>query len=86
MAAPKMRSEEEGMSAAEMRMKTTSELRRVPRGGLPQNQYRMALQLFLMNSMGGRPQIDRSTAAAHAAALRTVRESYPGFEPTILQD
>lgn len=74
------------MSAAGMRMKTASELRRVPRGGLPQNQYRMALQLYLMNSMGGRPQIERSTAAAHAAALRTVRQHYREFTPTILQD
>lgn len=71
------------MSLREMNARTTLELARVPRGGLDQNIYRMALQAFMMNSMGKRPQIQRSAAAAHAAALRVVRQSVPGFVPDI---
>ena len=74
------------MSLAGMNAETASELRHVPRGTFEQNIYRMALQQYLMNSMGQRPQIERSTAAAQAAALRMVRQHYREFTPTILQD
>jgi hypothetical protein len=77
-----MREEEQAMSPSEMRARTAIELRRVPRGGLAQNMYRSVLQQWLMNSLGKTPEV-LSLAAAHEAAKRTVRRSYPDFEPTI---
>jgi len=74
------------MSLADMNAAAADELRHVPQGALEQNIYRMALQQYLLNSLGRRPQIERSAAAAHAAALRTVRPYYREFTPTILQD
>jgi hypothetical protein len=38
-------------------------LETVPRGGIAQNQHRMALQQYTMNSLGRRPQISRSPQA-----------------------
>jgi hypothetical protein len=73
------------MSLADMNAEAASELRRVPRGGLPQNMYRMALQQYVMNSQGRNPQIPRSRKAAHAAALQIVRQHYPSFTPRILK-
>jgi len=71
------------MSPSEMRAQTAKELSRVPRGGFAQNMYRMLLQQYLMNSLGSFPQV-LTSPAAHAAALRSVRESYPDFEPVVL--
>jgi hypothetical protein len=79
MAVPKMRDEEKAMSPSQMRAQTASELRCVPRGGFAQNMYRMVLQQCLINSLGQTPQIP-SFSAAHEAAKRTVRETYPEFE------
>jgi hypothetical protein len=84
MASPKMKDEETAVSPSETRTQTASELRRVPRGGLAQNMYRMVLQQCLLHSLGENSPIPRSREAAHAAALRAVRESYPDFEPMIL--
>jgi hypothetical protein len=70
------------MSPSQMRAQTASELRLVPRGGLAQNMYRMALQQYLMNSLGRSPQIP-SFRAAHAAAKRAARETCPDFDPII---
>jgi hypothetical protein len=64
------------MSPSEMRARTTTELGRVPRGEFAQNMYRMLLQQYLMNSLGSSPQV-LGLLAAHAAALRSVRESFP---------
>lgn len=60
-----------------------AELSRVPRGSRasPQNLYRMVFYAYRMNSLGKRPQVPRSPAAAHAQALRTTRSYYPGFTP-----
>jgi hypothetical protein len=74
------------MSPADMNANTANELRRVPRGGLLQNIYRSALQQYLMNSQGRKHQIPQSREAAHAAALRTVHQHYPGFVPEIQGD
>ena len=71
------------MSPSEMRAQTAKELGRVPRGGFAQNMYRMLLQQYLMNSFGGSPGV-LGPSEAHAAALRSVRESYPDFEPVVL--
>lgn len=57
-------------------------LRAVPRGSLPQNMYRMAVQQFTMNSLGRHARIPRSCAAIGDAALRVVRVHYPAFTPT----
>ena len=71
------------MSPSEMRAQTATELNRVPRGAFAQNMYRMLLQQYLMNSLGSSPAV-LGPSAAHAAALRSVRESFPDFEPVIL--
>lgn len=70
------------MSPSQMRAQTAGELLRVPRGGFAQNMYRMVLQQCLMNSLGQTPQIP-GFAAAHEAAKRAVRATYPDFEPMI---
>jgi hypothetical protein len=77
------RSEERAMSPSEMRALTAKELSRVPRGGFVQNMYRMLLQQYLMNSLGSSPEV-LGASGAHAAALRSVRESFPDFEPVVL--
>lgn len=71
------------MSPSEMRAQTAKELRRVPRGGFAQNMYRMLLQQYMMNSLGSSSEV-LGPLAAHAAALRSVRESYADFEPVVL--
>jgi hypothetical protein len=70
------------MSPSEMRAETAKELSRVPRGEFAQNMYRMLLQQYLMNSLGSFPEV-LGASAAHAAALRLVRESFPDFEPVV---
>jgi hypothetical protein len=45
--------------------------------------YRMLLQQYQMNTLGSSPQV-LGASAAHAAARRSVRESFPGFVPTVL--
>ena len=62
-----------------------AELKHLPRGvrGSAQNLYRMLFYCYRMNSLGRNPQIVRSAAAAHAAALRTIRRWYPDFEPVM---
>lgn len=55
----------------------------IPRGSLPQNMYRAAVQQFTMNSLGRRAQIASSQAAIHDAALRAVRVHYPDCTPVI---
>jgi hypothetical protein len=71
------------MSPSGMRAQAAKELRRVPRGSFAQNMYRMLLQQYLMNSLGKAPEV-LDFPAAHAAALRSVRESHPDFEPVVL--
>jgi hypothetical protein len=71
------------MSPSEMRARTAKELSHVPRGGFAQNMYRMLLQQYLMNSLGSSPVVP-GPLAAHAAALRSVHELYPDFEPVVL--
>lgn len=71
------------MSLAEMNAQTAAVLERVPRGSMPQNLYRMALQQFTMNSLGRKPQIARSPQVIHSAAIRIVREHYPNFTPAV---
>jgi hypothetical protein len=71
------------MSLADKNANTGRELRRVPRGELPQNIYRSVLQQALMNSQGRKPEVLPTAEAAHAVALRVVRQQYPDFVPTI---
>jgi hypothetical protein len=50
-----------------------------PRGSA-QNMYRMAYAILRMNSLGRRPQLPHSAAAAHAEALRVTRVHFPQFK------
>lgn len=59
------------------------ELQCVPRGGLHQNMYRSALEQALLNSFGSKPEIPATTEAAHAVALRAIRQHDPEFVPEI---
>jgi hypothetical protein len=74
------------MPLAEMNAQTAALLAKVPRGSIPQNLYRMALQQYTMNSLGRKPQISRSPQAIHCAAARIVRQQFPGFVPFARQD
>lgn len=71
------------MSLAEMNARTAAVLEGIPRGSMPQNLFRMALQELTMNSLGPKPQIAPSLQAIQHAALRIVRQHYPSFTPTV---
>jgi len=74
------------MSLREMNALVASELLGIPRGprGSTQNMYRMAYQFSRMNSLGRKPEIARSAAAARATALRVTRSYDPGFGPSYI--
>jgi len=74
------------MSLAEMNAQPAAVLGNVPRGGIAQNLYRMALQQYMMNGLGRKPEISSSPQAIHDAAMRIVRRSYPGFTPAARQN
>jgi hypothetical protein len=64
-----------------------TELKRIPRGprGSAQNVYRAAFTAARLNTLGRRPQITPTAAAAHGLALRCVRAADPewvGFIPS----
>ena len=74
------------MSLAEMNAQAAMLLAKVPRGSIAQNLYRMAVQQYAMNSLGWKPQISRSPQAIHSAAVRVVRQQFPGFVAIVRQD
>jgi hypothetical protein len=73
------------VSRDKMNVVVAEELAGIPRGapGSAQNLYRMDYQLWRMNSLGRKPEIPRSSAAAHRAALASVRRTHPDFTPTL---
>jgi len=73
------------MRLREMNFVVTRELLRWPRGprGSAQNVFRFAYSAYRLNSLGRRPVIACSTAAAVEAALRSVRKDVPGFTPRV---
>lgn len=73
------------MSRDKMNAVVAEELAHIPRGprGSAQNLYRMDYQLWRMNSLGRKPEIPCSSAAAHRAALASVRRTHPDFTPTL---
>jgi hypothetical protein len=75
--------EVEEMSLTKMNAQTAEVLGTVPRGSLPQNMYRSAVQQLTMNSLGRNAQIQQSWPAIHEAAVRAVRVYYPAFTPTV---
>jgi len=60
-----------------------ADLRRFPRGTLPQNMFRSAFWNCRMNGLGRHPQIPPTFEAAMETALRVVRCHYVSFTPDI---
>lgn len=60
-----------------------ADLRRFPRGALPQNIFRSAFWNCRMNGLGRAPQLPPTFEAARDMALRTVRRDYPHFTPDV---
>ena len=73
------------MTRDEMNAVVAEELASIPREapGSAQNLYRAAYQFWRMNSLGSKPEIPCSLAAAHRAALASVRSTYPDFTPDL---
>lgn len=70
------------MSPHDMNALALAELGRIPKGarGSALRMYRMIYYDYRLNSLGKRPQIASTPAAAHAAALHSVRQWHPDFE------
>lgn len=72
------------MSPHDMNALARAELGRIPKGarGSALSMYRMIYYDYRLNSLGKRPQIasTSTSAAAHAAALQSVRQWHPDFE------
>lgn len=75
------------MSPHDMNALVTAELGRIPKGvrGSALSMYRMIYYDYRMNSLGKRPQIASTPDAAQAAALQSVRQSHPDFQPPLDQ-
>ena len=69
-----------------MNPQITEELGHIPRGSLPQNQYRSAFVQARQNALGCHPEVGPDPADAHAVALAAVRQTYPDFTPDLQEE
>jgi hypothetical protein len=65
----------------EMNFQVDRELAVIPRGDLGQNTLRMSYTMWRRNSLGPKPEIECSAAAAYAAAVAGVGRDRPEFVP-----
>jgi hypothetical protein len=69
------------MNRDEMLAAVKTELEAIPKGSLNQNIYRSAYEQARLNSLS--TDAEATPEAAHATALRIVRQDDPGFGPDL---
>ena len=69
------------MNSDEMLAVVKAELEAIPKGSLNQNVYRSAYEQARLNSLSA--DAEATPEAAHAMALRIVRQDDPGFFPDL---